>query len=226
MKIQSIKLLTLLFLSGLMASCELDNYEAPNASISGKIYDWETNELVRQDIVNGAQIEYIEHGFENPPTQYMIIKNEGVYRNNIMFAGTYTMQLRRGNFIPLDEIEVEIKKGHNEVDFKVQPYIRVKNVKIEKSQNNSIVAEFNLQPTVPNKVAKIGLYAHQQATVGYQSKIAFIEQTLNEVASEDTRYRLELAIDNNFTIGKPYYFIVGALIDAPQKRPNPTTLHL
>ena len=40
---------------------EIDNYDGPNATIEGKILDIETGELVEQDIIDGAQIEFIEH---------------------------------------------------------------------------------------------------------------------------------------------------------------------
>ena len=50
--------------------------------LKAKSLDIETGELVEQDIIDGAQIEFIEHGFENPETQYMVIKNNGTYRNN------------------------------------------------------------------------------------------------------------------------------------------------
>ena len=73
----SLVLLTVIVFS----SCnllEIDNYDGPNASIEGKILDIETGELVEQDIIDGAQIEYIEHGFENQEIQYMIIKNNHI----------------------------------------------------------------------------------------------------------------------------------------------------
>jgi hypothetical protein len=219
MKNNNIGLLSLAFAFVLFTSCELDNYKAPDATISGSIYDVETNELVRQDIVSGAQIEYIEQGFTNPQTQYQVIKNDGTYRNNLMFSGTYTMRLRRGNFVPVDEFEVKIKEGDNVIDYQVLPYIRIKNIKIEKG-DGVVTAEFNIQQTVPNKVAKIGIYAHQQATVGATSKTAFFEKTVGAVTTEDTVHKLTLAIDDNFTQGKQYYFIVGALIDAAEAKPN------
>lgn len=73
MKIIALYLSTLLCLL-VLVSCELDNYEGPDSSVSGGIYDSETNRLVEQDIINGAQIEYMEHGFENPELQYMVVK--------------------------------------------------------------------------------------------------------------------------------------------------------
>ncbi|MCD7972218.1 MAG: DUF3823 domain-containing protein [Candidatus Azobacteroides sp.] len=201
----------------LFHSCELDNFDGPDATIYGGIYDMETKELVRQDIVSGAQIEYVEHGFQNPVTQYQIIKNDGTYRNNLMFSGTYTMQLQRGNFVPMDPIEVKVQ-GDTEINFEVIPYIRIKNAKIEK-EDNIITATFNMETTVPNNVATIGLYFHQQATVGYGSKLNFVEATINEVPTEDKLYTIRLDVtsySSELEEGKPYYFIIGALIDAPQ----------
>ena len=220
MKNRNIYISILCGIAILFASCELDNYDAPNASISGGIYDMETNELVRQDIIEGAQIEYIEHGYTNPQTQYQLIKNDGTFRNNLMFAGTYTMHLRRGNFVPVDEFEIKIAKGHKEINFTVMPFIRIKNVKIEKGVGR-VVAEFNLEQTVPNNIAKIAMYAHQNPSVGYSSKIASVERQINAVANENTVYRLELPIDETFIVGRQYYFIVSALIDAPSAEAKP-----
>ena len=50
----------------LATSCELDNYDGPDASISGGIYDVQTGELIPQDIIQGSVIEYTEDGYGNP----------------------------------------------------------------------------------------------------------------------------------------------------------------
>ena len=52
----------------ILHSCELDNYDGPDATLSGRIIDKETGELVEQDIIRGTQIEFIEHGYDNPLT--------------------------------------------------------------------------------------------------------------------------------------------------------------
>lgn len=43
----------------ILHSCELDNYDGPDATLSGRIIDKETGELVEQDIIRGTQIEFI-----------------------------------------------------------------------------------------------------------------------------------------------------------------------
>jgi len=207
-----------------LVSCELDNYSAPDSVIYGSIYDIADTTLVRQDIINGAQIEYVEHGYTNPTTQYQIIKNDGTYRNNLMFSNTYTMQLVRGNFVPLDKIEKKVK-GDTKIDFFVQPYIRVKNAQIVKA-GNIVTATFNLQQTVPNNVSKVGLYVHEDPTVGYNCYIIPpIEKTIDAVTSENVLYTIQLDVSSYKDVlisGKQYYFIIGALIDATsaQAKPN------
>mgnify|MGYP000329196019 FL=1 len=147
---------------------EIDNYDGPNATIEGKILDIETGELVEQDIIDGAQIEFIEHGFENPETQYMVIKNNGTYRNNVMFAGSYTMSLMRGNFVSVKDQEVVVK-GNTVYDFRVQPYICIKNASIQKN-GSKVVAKFRLEKTVDQEVAEVALYGHREPNVGEPSR--------------------------------------------------------
>lgn len=94
----------------ILHSCELDNYDGPDATLSGRIIDKETGELVEQDIIRGTQIEFIEHGYDNPLTQYMVIKNDGTYANKMMFANDYTIQIRSANFPATEPVEITIKE--------------------------------------------------------------------------------------------------------------------
>lgn len=224
MKRSNIYYLFMLAVTALVfTSCELDNYDGPDSVIYGGIYDAETNELVRQDLIDGTQIEYVEHGFKNPITQYQIVKNDGTFRNNLMFSGTYTMQLVRGNFVPLDKFEQKVK-GDTKIDFVVQPYIRIKNTKIEKN-GNIVTATFNLQQSVPNNISKIGIYFHPQPTVGATCYVGTpIEKYINTVADPNQEYKIELDVESfkdDLIAGKQYYFIIGALIDAPQAQAKP-----
>lgn len=208
----------------LFVSCDLtdvDNYDAPNATIQGGIYDIQSNELVEQDIIDGMQIEYIEQGFENPHTQYMIVKNDGTYQNNLMFAASYTMQPVRGNFVPVNKQDITVNKGGNSVDFKVQPYIRIKNANISKV-GNKIVATFNVEQTVTNNVKQITLFAHQEPNVGWKLNITSANQDINATTNNSTLYTLEIDLMTNSSLqsGKEYYFRIGALIDASEAKYN------
>lgn len=217
------KKLYIILITGLFLfnSCELDNYDGPDAKFYGTILDFETSEAIQQDIINGAQIEYLEHGFENPAVQYMVIKNDGTFRNDLMFSGTYTVSLVRGNFVtpPIDTVDIS---GDFKLDFMVQPYIRLKDVEIVKN-GTKVTATFKLQQTVTNKVKKIGLYAHPEPTVGEPMRLVAAELTINAVTNETTVYTLEIDLEANKTVlipGRKYFFRAGALIDASQAKLN------
>ena len=205
----------------LLTSCSIDNYPAPDAQLYGTILDIDTNEPVEQDIIRGSAIEYIEHGSESQTKQLMIFKNDGSYRNNLVFANTYTIAPVRGNFVPLTPQDVTVN-GQTQLDFKVQPYIRVKDVKIEKV-GTKVVASFKLQQTVINNVRKIGLYAHPEPSVGEPMRTALAEQEINGVIDANKVYKLELdqaANSNVLKTGAQYFFRVGAIIDAPESKFN------
>ncbi len=213
--------ISLIVLSLLNYSCELDNYEAPNASIHGVIYDSETNEPILQDIYLGSQIEYIEHGFDNPEIQYMIFKCDGSYRNDLMFANTYTIQPVRGNFVSLEAQEVKVE-GDTQLDFYALPYIRIKNAEIKREQNN-IVATFNMQTTLDSNVSKIALFVHVEPHLGANLYQVATILDLNQKADENQLYTVTLNLDDYWStlkVGQSYYFRVGALIDAPEAKYN------
>jgi len=204
-----------------LASCEKDNYDAPDAGLSGKFTDATTGELVEQDIINGTQIEVIEHGYEPFERQYLIVKVDGTYENSLMFANTYTVQPLRGNFINIDPQDVEIRKG-TVLDFSVTPFIRVKNATITKN-GTKVVATFKLEQTVINNVRKIGLYAHSDSRVGEPMRLHAVEQNLNAPSDPNQTYTIEMdlpSVSSTLKPGNDYYFRIGALIDIGGAKPN------
>lgn len=202
------------------SSCELDNYDGPDASISGEVRDIETGELIQQDISNGSNIIYMEHGFENPEEQRMIFKVNGEYTNNLMFSGVYDFYFNESNFVkPEKLVDYRIKSGANKLDFEVLPYIRVTNVTIQK-EGNKIVAKFKITPTVDNNVREVGLFGHTDFIVGAQYAHDRATIAVNEAFKGEAReFTLEMS-DNQFKKGNEYYFRVGAIIDVPNSRYN------
>ena len=216
------KLLSLVFISAIVcASCKKDNYDGPDSGLAGSFIDEVTNELVQMDIIRGTRIEFIEHGYANPQSQYMILKNDGTYANTLMFANTYTIKVSEPNFIPVPEQEVVIK-GQTKLDFRVTPYIRIKDVSIVRN-GAKVTATFKLQQNVVNNVQKIGLYAHSDSRVGEPMRLVMAEQMINAVADPNTVYTLEIDLPSNSSQLKPgnnYYFRVGALIGIGGSKPN------
>lgn len=210
----------------LLTSCKLDNYDGPNAKIHGRILDEKTGELVGTDIQNGSQLMVYEQGYAASEThangQTWVIKNTGEYRNNLVFAAQYEVIFQNGNFYGFTQM-IDIKKGDNEIDFKVTPYLRVKDCSITKS-GNIVTAKFKLEGGKGNeKVNEIRLFAFSDIWVGNYVKFAIEGGTdvakPGEVVDPSKEYTLTIDTQKNKSFfkysGKNYYFRVGAKADVP-----------
>jgi hypothetical protein len=193
-------------------SCELDNYDYPDAQLSGTIIDSETNEPVQSDLINGTTIKITEHGYDPVSSQYLRVKNDGSYANTLLFSNTYTVQPADRNFVQIDEQDIKIGKN-TILDFRVTPYIRVQDASITKEGNN-IVATFRLQKMTPDAVGRIGLYAHSEPIVGEPIRLVASERVLNRQVDEDEVHKIVINLARNTALLKPgqsYFFRIGAL---------------
>lgn len=218
-------LASLLLLAGGCDMFKIDNYEAPNASFRGSIRDAETNALVETDIQSGSAIRVYEIGWPEG-VQTWVVKQNGEFQNDMVFAAHYRVVFYDCNFYPFTIDDLEIKKGSNTHDFKVTPYIRIRDASITK-QGNQIVATFKLQAGNPEvRLAAVRLYAFGDMYVGEQVKYNITNnentntlcyQTFSPAATIDgnTTYTLNIDIPSNtnefFKYNKNYYFRIGAL---------------
>lgn len=205
-----------------LSSCSLDNFDGPDAQIFGEVRDAETGELVGQDIGGGTDIVYMEYGYENPEEQRMSFKVDGTYRNNLMFSGEYDFYFYEKNFVFEESDKIvrhKIKKGENRLDFKVTPYVRIKDAVIKK-EGDKVVATFKITPAVDHQVRNVALFAHPDFVVGDSYKDHIVTQDIRESFNGETReYRLEMSL-NNFVKGKPWYFRVGSVVDTANSKYN------
>lgn len=199
----------------MVTSCSLDNYDSPDSSIYGSFLDYETGELVEQDIIRGTQIEYLEAGYTTQ--QYMIVKNDGTYRNDLMFANEYEITPVRGNFEPLEPQKVKVA-GETKLDFIVKPYLRIKDVHIFKN-GDKVKAQFKIQQTGYDNVAKVGLYMSPEATVGATVNSGAVEVPVGTRVDETTTFTLEMDI-SGLKKGDLYFFRVGGVIDVAEVKFN------
>lgn len=204
-----------------LEACKLDNYEAPSATLYGSIVDIETQELVEQDITRGAVIELKEHGYDPVQSQYLLIKNDGTYKNSMLFPNTYSVQPIRTNFQPVPAEDIEIK-GAVQKNFLVIPYVRVKDSSIA-IEGNEVVARFRLEKTVNSDLVRIGLYGYPEPEVGEPIHRIKAERIENLTNSPDEPYELRIRIPEYSTelkAGASYFFRVGALINVSEARFN------
>mgnify|MGYP002395649020 CR=1 FL=1 len=220
---KNIQILILLFCGVIVFnSCELDNYAAPSASLSGAIIDQETGEPVQGDIISGTTIELIEHGFENPSIQQIVVKVDGTYRDDMMFPGTYSIiPLRRGNFVSMTDTMVVDIQGETIKNFEVQPYIRILDPDIT-IDGTRITATFRLEQTVDNEVDEIGLFGHRSPAVGEPLQLGKKTKRVRDVVDPTEVFELVMDVrtDRDFVKGEAYHFRIGALIDADEAEYN------
>ncbi len=112
-----------------LASCmEIDNYDAPDARIYGKIIDKTTGEnfITEQ---GGFSIRLWEKSWSDQPQPIdLVVKQDGTYNNNKMFGGTYDMLPNNGPFWPADTIRGCRVDGSLHQNFVVVPYLHITDV--------------------------------------------------------------------------------------------------
>ena len=217
-----------------IGSCEIDNYDEPNASFSGAIKDVVTKELVGTDIQTGSTMRALEidPAFPSPTALTWVIKQNGEFRNDMVFAAKYDIQFVDCNFYPYTTQGVVIVPGTNVRDFEVTPYIRIKDFSITHSAtNNRVTATFKIEGGKPEvKAAAMRLYAFTDMYVGEQVKFSTtgntnanntysraltgMAQTIDPAAVQTLS--IDLAANQSFfSVKRNYYFRIGALATGP-----------
>jgi len=205
-----------------VSACTLDNFDQPDGCLSGSIIDGGTGELVQTDVIGGTQISILEDGYTS--TQYLRVKNDGTYKNSLLVQGKYTVIPGQRNFFQVDTQTVNIGKN-TVLDFKVTPYIRIKNVSITK-EYNTVIATFNLETTSSDAVKSVALYAFSEESVSESVYSCVKKVDVNSQVDESTQFKVKLNVAKNkayFTEGKDYYFRVGATSSVSGAKANYAT---
>jgi len=167
----------LIGLIAFVSSCEIDNYDWPEETIKGRVVDTATGDLVLTDQGSeGTRIRLRELSWDGTPTptpfDFWCMK-EGVFQNTKIFKGHYNVRID-GAFIPLlrvnnegDTIADETKyidiEGVTEVEFKVQPFLKLKWVGQPTVNDGKITATFIVERAVSpeefrSKIEPMGNY--------------------------------------------------------------------
>lgn len=208
-----ILLFVIAIVSGLFYSCEKDNLEGPDAIFAGELRDKKTGELIQQEISDGSRVYFIEQGWgENPPVQNMLIKKDGTFYNGMIFSGEYKVIMNRGNYVPLDTLDMRIKAGKNYQIFEVNPYLRIIEPEIFIS-DRKVIARFKLEQVTSNQVFRISLFAHSHIDVSNKLNIVNRTEELNRSITDGEAFELSINLDDytsTLVPGKSYYFRIGA----------------
>lgn len=128
---------SLVLLLATNACTDIDNYDAPAETIQGSILDVQTGQPMPTEVGDGGvRLKLLEMSWsDNPTPYYTTVKQEGVYQNTKIFAGTYIIE-PMGAFVPLyqtasdgsvvkDERWKGDVKGTTRIDFEVEPFLHV-----------------------------------------------------------------------------------------------------
>ena len=136
---RTIKNIVLLGAALLASSCslfQLDNYDAPEETLYGKVVDRNGNPVLTDQGSEGIRVRLMETSWEgnvNPLDFYCM--PDGTFRNTKLFEADYNIRID-GPFIPIvretsDGIVIEDNsvnthiKGSKEVNFVVDPFLNV-----------------------------------------------------------------------------------------------------
>lgn len=158
------------FILLLATSCdwfEFDNYEAPNAQVTGAFKDAKTGELVAQECFYVNQyggnigtptdgyISAFQQGWDFEQAAIWLVRYDGTYQHTKIFAGDYRLEANQNNFYPISQT-VTINKGPNIVDWNVTPYVRIIDPKITyEAASQKIKATFKLEYGDPSRANTI-----------------------------------------------------------------------
>jgi hypothetical protein len=211
-----------------ITSCEIDNYEEPNASVHGYFYDAKDGKtLIGTDIIDGNSIGVYEQGFKSESKQTWAIDNTGEYTNKRVFAATYRIEFLNTNFYPYEGEKMwTVKRGYNERDFLVTPFLRINNASIiYDASSDKIIAKCKIEEGGSDvTINQIRLFVFTDKWVGNRINSGIQGASILNLNGEqiDPNKEYTLIIDraankNFFQYSRNYYFRIGAQAKGPSK---------
>jgi hypothetical protein len=204
-----------LLCGGWLQGCSLDNYDAPNAVLTGRLVDSETNEPVPSQIPNGARIriyEFYKNDWSLQPYDFWV-KQDGSFENRSVFAGRYRI-VAEGPFAAVDPVETEIS-GTKTLDIPVTPYLRLTvNATPGAGGEVTLSTQVSRSANAP-KIQTITFVASQTAYVDRNVFVKKVDLDVNGDSDGEIVSRTHSATLTGLTSGKTYWVRVGALSNNP-----------
>jgi hypothetical protein len=196
-------------------SCKVDNYNLPAETIKGRVVDATTGELVLTDQGSeGTRVRLRELSWKEtavPDNFDFFCMKEGTFQNTKVFAGHYNVRVD-GAFIPLvrrnaagDTLVNESKnidiKGVTEVEFRVQPFLKLEWVGTPTVSNGKITAQIKVTRAVSpgdfkTKIEPMGGYNDNMLNITdvrlFVGQVPFVG-----FRDWDNRYSIERAYTGN-----------------------------
>lgn len=230
LKIISTFILGMFVLLGLSSCVKEDNYDGPNASLQGNVFQDGTDSTV-QTCAGNFSIELEQLSWSSTPTpQYIPIKTDGTYENTELFSGHYRVAIHGGAFWPIDSTEMDIAEG-SKYDFKLTPYLLLTNFTAVLTDSTTLKLDFNLQAPIDGipKVLEIQPYVNTTEIVGPGASI-YNYSDVNKITVgkewadfTDADKSQEIIIPNLIP-GRIFYVRAGVKFDNNDKSSNLTNI--
>ncbi|MBG6234965.1 hypothetical protein IWX76_001533 [Pedobacter sp. CAN_A7] len=108
----------------LFSACKKDNYDSPDAELSGNIVDAETGiKVPQQTNISGGYLHLFQTDYPKPSAIQTALHPDGSYTRGFMFSGQYKV-VPTGPFFYLDTVNVTVN-GPTTLDIKVVPYLTI-----------------------------------------------------------------------------------------------------
>lgn len=219
----------------IFTSCKKDNYSEPGETLKGRVVDAANGELVLTDQGSeGTRIRLMELSWKEttvPSNFDFYCMKEGVFQNTKLFMGNYNVRID-GPFIPLvrrnaqgDTLVNESKtidiKGVTEIEFKVQPFLKVEWIGEPVVSNGTITATVKVTRAVSpadfkTKIEPMGGYDDNMLNVTdirlFVSQVPYVG-----LREWDSRYSKTVSYGGNsfeVELGKPVTITTSGIIPA------------
>jgi hypothetical protein len=199
----------------LLYSCELDNYDAPTMTIEGKVVDEVTGENIYTQQPNGIKIRLLEEGFTTPTPYDFWAMSDGTFRNTKVFASKYKVLTLEGPFedSSVEQLDVDVTASNQTIEFRVVPYVRLKNVTITVT-GNTCKATYKVERTTSAKLPKSSLLMIHQSTILHITTTGLKKSAVNNLSPWTPTLEAKTFEDQITGLASgTYYARVGVLTD-------------
>jgi hypothetical protein len=206
----------------LLSSCELDNYEAPDRVLDGKVVDAATGEPIQTRQPDGIKIRLIEEGATNPVPYDFWAKSDGTFRNAKVFAGKYKVSVLQGAFEEATAEQLTVDMGSNQnITLKVNPFVRLTDVAIVKT-TEGIKATYKVAPNTTKKILRSMLICYTSPILheNTSGKLASATNTLSGRTNDDIAAATFVDEIKGLKAGETYYARVAVLAENSLNRYN------
>lgn len=176
------------FVLASVSSCTMFKYDVmdgPNAQVTGKILDVKTGQKVGVEAEHDMTFSWttwsyvatapdmgslvvVEQGWDAQADQDWLVRFDGQYTNNLIFAGDYVFSTKKLPCYEPENTAFTIKEGKNKMDIGVLPFCRIVDPEFKLVDGN-IEASFSVElgdPAAANKIPNVALCANTTLFVG------------------------------------------------------------